>query len=149
MVIKVQHKSEKIYPIEKIISIFSYFTTGIVGFFWFVIAYFKKTKVRPFLMYNIVQSVLIGIFLAIFNLATHLILLIFSKIQYLDYIAAKLYYNVLSFKIIKLYGIGISFTALELLLFIFLTYISVGVLIGKNFHVPFLSNIVKKAMKNY
>ena len=103
MVIKVQHKSEKIYPIEKIISVLSYFTTGIVGFIWFMIAYFNKTKVKPFLMYNIVQSVLIGIFLAIFNLATQLILLIFSKIKYLDYIAAKLYYNVLSFKIIKLY----------------------------------------------
>ena len=114
-----------------------------------MIAYFNKTKVKPFLMYNIVQSVLIGIFLAIFNLATQLILLIFSKIKYLDYIAAKLYYNVLSFKIIKLYGIGISFTALELLLFVFLAYISIGVLIGKNFQVPFLSNIVKKAMRNY
>lgn len=149
MVIKMQHNKSEIFLIEKLISVLSYFTMGIVGLTWFLIAYFQKKRLRFFLMYNIVQSMIIAIFLAILKIATDLILMIFSKIPFLDFIAAKLYYNVISFKIIRLYSLNMSFTAFELLVVLLILYIAAGVLIGRIFYIPFLTDFVQKAMKNY
>ena len=46
-----QHNSIKVSPIEKIISILSYFTMGIIGLVLLLIAHFAKKKIRYFLMY--------------------------------------------------------------------------------------------------
>ena len=75
-----QHNSTKVLPIEKIISILSYLTMGIVGLFFIIIAFLKKQKVKFFLMYNIAQSMVISIFLALIKLGLGIILEIIAKI---------------------------------------------------------------------
>lgn len=144
-----QHNSAKVFLIEKIISILSYATMGIVGLIWFAIAYFKNKRLRFFLMYNIVQSMIIAIFLTILKLVVDLVLSIFAKIPFLDFIAAKLYYNVISFKIIRLYFWNISLTGFQLLLLLLLIYIIIGIIVGRIFYIPYLTDFMNKAMKNY
>ena len=68
------HSNNIISPIEKIISVLSYVTMGIAGLLWLILAYFLKKKLRYFLMYNIAQSMIIAIILAIFKLLTDIIL---------------------------------------------------------------------------
>lgn len=146
---QVQNNTSKVFLMEKIIAILSYITMGIVGLIWFVIAYFTNKRLKYFLMYNIAQSMIIAIFLTIIKLAVDIILSIFAKIPFLDFIAAKLYYNVISFKIIRIYSLGLSLSFFELLLFLLLIYIIAGVIAGRIFYIPYLTNFMYKAMKNY
>lgn len=122
---------------------------GIAGLIWFLFAYLKHKKLKYFLMYNIIQSMLISILLTIIKLSVDIILSIFSKIPHLDFFAAKLYYNVISFKIIRIYSMNMSFTAFEFLLLLLLLYIIIGVILGRIFYIPILTDFMQKAMKNY
>ncbi len=144
-----QQNTNKIFLIEKIISVLSYCTMGIVGLIWFIIAYIKNYKLKYFLFYNIVQSMVISIILTICKLLTDIIFTIFAKIPFLDYLSAKLYYCVISFKIIRIYSLNISFTIFELLLFMLLIYIISGIFLGRIFYIPVLTDFMQKAMKNY
>ncbi len=146
--IKVQHNSIKVTNIEKIISILSYITMGIVGLLWLIIAHIKNKKLRFFLMYNVVQSMVIAILLTIIKLCLDIILSILAKLPILDFIAAIIYY-IISFKIIRFYSLGISFTAFELILFLLLIYIIIGIFLGRIFYIPYLSDFMNRTMKNY
>ena len=66
--------------IEKIISVISYFTMGIAGLIYIVISYLLKKHTKFFLMYNIAQSMVISIFLALLNLLLGIILQIIIAI---------------------------------------------------------------------
>lgn len=136
----------KVLPIEKIISILSYFTMGIVGLFWLIIANLLKKKLRYFLMYNIVQSMLISVFLAVFKLILDIVLSILALIPFIDGILAVFNWFI-SVKVISIFYF--SFSILELLIFILLCYVSIGVLIGRLFYIPVLSDFINKVMKNY
>ncbi len=133
-------------PIEKIISIFSYITMGIVGLIWIIIAYFLKQKLRYFLMYNIAQSMLISILYAIITLLIGTVLKIFSVIPFLKVFSAHLNYF-FTIKIVSIFGL--SYSIVQLLLSLLLLYIIIVILLGRIFYVPILSNLMNKAMKSY
>mgnify|MGYP005766697441 CR=1 FL=1 len=146
--IKVQHNSTKILPIEKIISVLSYISMGIAGLIWIIIAYFRKQNLRFFLMYNIAQSMVISIFLALIKIGLDIILSVIAKIPFVDYIAAVIYF-LLSFKVIRIYGLNISFTLLELLVILLIGYIITGVVLGRIFYIPFLTDLMNRTMRHY
>lgn len=137
-----------VLPIEKIISAFSYITMGIVGFLWIIIAHLMKKRLKYFLMYNIVQSMFIAIFLAIFKLIIDIFLSIISLIPFIDFVAAII--NILiSFKILTIPFLHMSFTIIELFIYSLLIYLIWGISIGRIFYVPFLTGIMQKVMKSY
>lgn len=138
----------KIFPIEKIISVLSYLSMGVLGIIWVIFAYICKRNLKYFLMYNIVQSMLISIILAVFYFSLGIILSILAIIPVLNVIAAVFNY-IISVKIIRLYQIGVSFTLLELIVFILLAYIICGIIAGKIFYVPVLTNLMNKVMNRY
>lgn len=142
------HNYTKALPLEKIISVLSYASMGIIGVLWIIFAYVMKKNLRFFLMYNINQSIIISITLAVIKLALDIILPILAVIPILNYISAIFNY-LISIKLIRLYPLGISFTILELAVFLILAYICVGVLSGRIFYVPVLTNLMQKIMKNY
>lgn len=148
MMIKVQHNTTKVLPIEKIISILSYLTMGIVGLIWLLIAYFLKQKLKFFLMYNIAQSMVISIFLALIKMGLDIILTIISKISILDYVAAIIYW-LFAIEIIRIHLFNLSFTIPELLVVILIGYIITGICLGRIFYIPYLTDLMYKAMKNY
>lgn len=142
------NNSIKVLPIEKIISVLSYLTMGIVGVLWIIIGYISKKNLRYFLMYNICQSMIISVFLAIFKLLFDIIMSLLSVVHILDYVTAIFNY-LITIKIIRIYPLGISFTILELAVFIFLIYICIGIVFGRIFYIPLLTNFMKKVMNNY
>ncbi|MCD7879522.1 MAG: hypothetical protein LUG16_06275 [Candidatus Gastranaerophilales bacterium] len=143
-----QQSNPRISSIEKIISILSYFTMGMVGLIWLIIAHILKRKLRYFLMYNISQSMVIAIILAIFKLFFDIILPLFALIPALDFIAAKLHL-LLSFKILTISSLGLTFTIVQLLVFILLIYITAGILLNRIFYIPYLTDFMQKVMKSY
>lgn len=143
-----QHNGLKVNLLEKIISTLSYITMGIVGLIWIIIAYANKKSLKYFLMYNISQSMVIAILLAILKLILDIVLSIFAVIPFLSYITAIFNY-IISIKIIRIYGLGLSFTLFELLVFILLSYIIAGIFIGRIFYIPMLTSLMQKLMKRY
>lgn len=121
---------------------------GIIGLVWVIIAFVNKKSLRYFLMYNVSQSMVIAIILAIIKLLLDLIIPILWIIPIISYIATFLNFLV-SVKVVTLHFLGVSFTIFELFVFLLLTYIILGVIAGRNFYVPVLTKIMQKAMKNY
>ena len=136
----------KVLPIEKIISLLSYFTMGIVGLIWSIIAFATKKQMRFFLKYNIIQSIFISIVLAVFKLVLDIILSILALIPFLTSAIATINWFI-SIKVISIFYF--SFSIFELLIYLLLIYISIGILIGKIFYIPVLSNIINKTIKHY
>ncbi len=143
-----QHNTFQIKPIEKIISILSYLTMGIVGLIWIIIAYACKKNLKYFLMYNVAQSMVISIILALIKLVLDILIPFLWLLPIINYIANFLNF-LISVKIIRLYFPGISFTAFEFIVFVLLIYLIIGVLLGRIFYVPGLTKLMKKAMQNY
>ncbi len=141
------NNSTQVLPIEKIISVISYLTMGIIGLIWLIIARFMNRKTKHFLLYNITQSMVIAIILAIFKFCTDIIFLIISKIPFLDFIVAILNF-VISIKIIRFQTLGFSFTLVELFIIILLLYICIGVILGRVFYVPFLTDFMQKIIRH-
>ena len=136
----------KILPIEKIVSDLYYVTMVIIGLIWIIIAHFMNRKIKYFLLYNIVQSMIISIILAIFKLLTDILLLLVSKIHFLDFLAAIV--NLLiSVKIVRFQTIGLSFSLIELLVFLLLVYICIGIFFGRIFYIPFLTDFMQKILR--
>ena len=88
----------------------------------------------------------ISILLAILHLVLKIVLSILAVIPFLDFISAQVNFW-LSFKIINF--IGLSFSVIEFIIFILLAYIVLGVLLGRIFYLPLLTNIVKKIVNRY
>lgn len=137
-----QNNTINVSPIEKIVSILSYLTMGIVGLIWLVIGYITNKKLRYFLMYNITQSMLISIICAAFFFG----LWILSLIPFLEFLSAILNL-ILTVKIVNIFLL--SFSIFQLIITILITYIIIGILFERIFYVPFLSNIMNKVMKSY
>ena len=57
-------QNNTVYPIEKIISVLSYFTCGFVGLLYLIIALLQKQGLRSFLRYHV--------FMSIFSSASHI-----------------------------------------------------------------------------
>ncbi len=136
---------QNVMPIEKIISFLSYATMGIVGFIWLIIAHLLKRKIKYFLLYNIYQSLIISISLAIFKILADILFMLISKIHFLDFIVAVINL-VLSIKIIRFQSLGFSFNIIELIIFILLSYICIGILLGRIFYIPYLTDFMQKIL---
>ena len=134
--------------IEKIISVLSYFTMGIAGLLWMLLAYFLKKRLRYFLRYNIIQSMIISIILAIINLTLDIVFSILAKIPVLDFIIAVLNLFI-SVKIITIAPLGLSFSVFQIIIYTVITYITLGVILGRIFYIPFLTETMNKVMKKY
>ena len=143
-----QNNTTKILPLEKIISILSYISMGIIGFLWIIFAYKCKRKLKFFLMYNICQSMVISIFLVILKTLVQLIFIIFSKIPFLDPVAGILNL-IISVKIIRFSQFGLSFSIVQLLLFLLFLYLIIGICFSKMLYVPILTKFMQKVMNRF
>ncbi len=140
--------NHNIAPIEIIVSVLSYITMGIIGLIWVLLAVLSKRKLKYFMMYNIAQSMIISMLLVLLRLFFELVCIILSKIPILDIVAGLLNF-IISVKIIVINPLHMSFNAIQLIVFIFLIYIIVGVISGKLFYIPWLTNVMQKVMKSY
>ncbi len=143
-----QHNNVQVLPIEKIISILSYLTMGIIGLIWLIISYFLKKRLRFFLMYNITQSMIISIFLAIFKLILSILLSIIAVIPFIDILAAVINF-IVSIKVMTVAFLNISFSIFEIFLYLLIIYIIIGILFGRIFYIPLLTDFMNKVMKSY
>lgn len=144
--IKMQHRFFQISNAEKVISILSYFTMGAAGLIWIAAAFLFKKKLKPFLMFHAVQSIVIFIFLAVLNIAVRLMILVSDFMPQFLKVIMQYIINLLTG---RFFIFGMPFNVINAAVLLLLIYISLGAALGRIFYAPILTNIMKRLMRSY
>ena len=131
-----QHSST--YPIERLISALSYVTLGMAGFFWLIAAAVMKKTIRPFLMFNILQSIFLSFAYFIFTQLYKIILIAFYKIPLINSFVFMIN-NIINSPLSLLSGL----TLLQAICWTVIIYLVVTSLMGKYSYIPYVSDIIK------
>ena len=105
-----------IYPIEKIVAVLSYFTFGIIGFIYIIVALIRKQGLRPFIRYHIFMSIFLSLLIYVISMILIGIINISGLIPYVNalvgtvtFIFQKEFLNlgIFHFSIINLFVTGL------------------------------------------
>lgn len=122
--------------LDRIFSILTYFTFGIFGLIWIVVAYLLKKRNSSFLSFNIYQSIFVSILLTIVSFVYGIAINLMSIIPFVGKFVAA--FDVF-FNQTPLY-FGFTFSGLLVTLLVF--YFSIFSFFGKKPNVPLVSDIV-------
>lgn len=124
------------YPLERIIAASSYLTMGLVGFIWMVIGAVTKQTIRPFLMFNILQSVFLSISFFLLSGLLSFVFGILSSIPFVgNIISTSMFYITMP--------MFLSFSVINGVLTLFMLYLVVTSLLGLYSYIPWVSNIIR------
>lgn len=137
---RANNQIQNIQPIEKIISIFSYLTCGIVGLAWLIFGAVMKLSLRPFLKYHIYQSIFLSILYVLVSMVLGLILHILGFIPYIQYLVGLITFLFQTAVIFHLSIINIGVLSV-------IIYLCFGVLNNKYSYLPWVSEIVVMNVK--
>ena len=129
------HPSRNVYAIERIITALSYFTAGIAGFVWLLIAAILKKQVTTFIWYHTFQSIFLSFLYFIFTIVLQLLM----SIPIINIIPIH-FYDFINCPIPILYGLSLlqTFTTSVML------YAIVTSLCGQYTYIPWVSGIIKQ-----
>ena len=128
-------RSNEIYPIERILSAATYFTAGLVGFVWMIIAALMKKRVTPFLMYHIMQSIFLAIAYFLLSQLCGLVYVILYRIPLINAIP-----YIINMPIPIAFGLSI----LQLITTTILLYLAITSFMGYFSYFPWVSDIIDK-----
>ncbi len=130
--------STVIYPIEKIVSVLSYYTWGFAGLIYLIIALIRKQGLRPFLRYHVFMSIFLSILIFI---VSNVLMFTIDILGYIPYIKAIVFSITLLF-LKPITFLGLSFSFVTLFIYGLLTYLAVGAVMGKYSYLPWVSKII-------
>jgi len=128
--------SDKPYGMERIIAGLSYLTSGFVGFIWFLIAIFTKSKIRPFLQFHIFQSILLAMAYYLVSILVSWVLNILSFIPFINVLILKIVYYLNAPAIF-------GYSLIQTIVYVVLFYLALMAFRGRYGYFPFISEIVK------
>ena len=126
-----------VHLIERIISSVSYFTAGVAGFVWLIIAVLAKKRPTQFILYHTFQSIFLSIAYFIFFELYKLVFVIIAKIPIINTIMF-LFNNVINSPLQFLYGLSL----LQALTTTVILYLAVTSFMGQYSYIPWVSNII-------
>lgn len=133
-----QH-SRQVYPIERIISAATYLTAGMAGFIWWIIAAFAKKKLTPFLLYYIMQSILLSIAYFLFIELYKLLFIVLAKIPLINTLAFILD-NIINGPLSIFMGLSV----LQVFTTGVVLYLAFTSFMGQYSYIPYFSNIINQ-----
>ncbi len=121
---------------DRLVSALSYCTWGIFSLIWLIFANITKKHITPFLNFNIYQSIVLSIALAVISLIYSIAINILAAIPFLGKLAVwfDLFFNH--------NPVFHSFTVSGLLVTILLIYLVLLVLSGRRPHLPLISDMI-------
>lgn len=135
--------SSVIYPIEKIISVLSYFTWGFAGLIYLIIALIRKQGLRPFVRYHVFMSIFLSILIFI---VSNVLMFTIDILGYIPYVKAVVFSITLLF-IKPISFLGLNFSIITLFIFCLLSYLSIGAILGKYSYLPWISEVISYNMR--
>lgn len=134
---------DNINPLERIIASASYFTAGMAGFIWMIIAALLKKGIKPFLMFHIFQAIFISIAYFIFIELYKLLFIILVKIPLIN--SMFLLFNGLIFNPLPIFW-GMSL--MQIFTSMIILYLAITSFIGQYSYLPYVSDIIKSYTGN-
>lgn len=135
-----RYSQNKPLMMEKIIAALTYITSGFVGFFWLLLAFFTKNNIRPYLKYHIFQSIFISIAFFLLGAFLGLIMNILSIIPGLNLI-------VMHFTFYLNAPVFFGFSVIQSFMFALIIYLVVTSFQGQYSYIPWISDIIKENVK--
>lgn len=123
--------------IDRLISIFSYYTFGGAGIVWFVICALTKTNIPKFTRYHILQSILLSIILYLLTLLLEIGVSFTISVPYIGEIVK----NIVVFTAQT--PIYLGFSLVHYVIFMIISYLAILALFGKYSYFPYISDMVK------
>lgn len=123
--------------VDRIVSVFTYFTFGLVGIIWLIYVNLAKKHMNSFITYNIYQSIFISIIFTVFSYLYEFLIKLLSNIPFIGPVIQKL--NIFFFQTPIYFGYSIVNLILVCLLF----YLVIVCILGKKPHIPIISDIIK------
>ncbi len=125
--------SKQIYPIERVVSAASYLTAGFAGVVWMVIAAIFRKNLTQFLLYHIMQSILLYIAYFLLTVFARFIFVILYKIPLVN--AIPFYINM---PIPFFFGLSLIQTITTTVI----AYLVITSLMGFYSYLPWVSDII-------
>ena len=128
---------------DKFVAVSTYYTFCMTGIIWLIASMliFKK-QVTPFCLYHIYQSIFISVLLYVITWIFNFTFPFARAIPFVGEI----------FRIIELYlfnfPIFYTFSLFNLILFMILSYLSLGAIFGKLSYFPFISDVIRANFRN-
>jgi hypothetical protein len=125
--------------IERIIASSSYFTLGLTGFVWLIIAALQKKRVTDFILYHFIQAIFI-------TMAYYLVVLIFNfpLFRYLYMLLYKIpLINLIPYYINMPLSLFLGLSVLQLVKIVIVLYLSITSFMGNYTYVPYVSDIAR------
>ncbi len=122
--------------VDRIISIFTYYTLGFFGLIWLLFCHLTKKRIDSFLAFNIYQSIFLSVVFTVIVYLYSISLNLISVVPFIGKLAVK--FDIF----INQTPIYFSYTISTLVLFIILLYLSIFSLMGKKPYVPLISDVI-------
>jgi len=122
---------------DRFVSVITYYTFGMAGLIWLIasILVFKK-QITQFCAYHIYQSIFISILLAVISMALNFIFPLCINIPFIGKFIETIYYYIFHIPIF------FTFSLFNFIVFIIITYLALGALLGKKTYFPFISDVI-------
>ena len=130
---------------ERVLSALAYFTFGIVGIVLIIASALLKIGLKPFVKFNVYQSILIGFIFGFLQVTYDLIDGLFQLLQIIP-VLGKLLYSLFQFIVYYLMSFPVlfHFSLLSSAIILLVIYLTVLTIMGKNPYIPFLSDTIKR-----
>lgn len=129
----------KIYPVEKVISVLSYWTFGMVGLVYWIIAIVMKQKLKTFVGYHILLSIFLSLLLYIIS---NILVLLSNLLGIIPFLKPLIFSLLVIFKSELISVFGLHFSLVTLITMGLYTYLSVGAILGKYSYLPWVSEVI-------
>ncbi len=123
---------------DRFVSITSYYTLGLTGLIWLIASYliFKKLPTR-FSLYHIYQSIFIAVILAVLGMFINIAFSFTAGFPFIGQFIKFLYLYIFNLPVFY------TFTLYHFIVFVILSYLSLGALLGKYSYFPFISDAIR------
>ncbi len=130
---------------EKVLSALAYLTFGTLGIVLLIASGIMKTGLKPFVKFNVYQSILCGVIFFVLQITYDLIDGIFQFLQIIPFLG-KLLYSIFQFFVYYLMSFPIlfGFSLLSSAIILLILYLSIYTIIGKMPYIPVISPSIKR-----
>lgn len=137
-----QNKSTQNEPlvVERVIAAASYISSGWIGFFWLIIAFYTKNRIRPFLKFHVFQSIFISFLFFILSVFVGLITNGLGIIPGFGGLMLNIAYFFNK-------AVFFNFSLIQTIMIALNIYLAVMSLFGEYGRVPWVSDIIKENVR--
>ena len=120
---------------DKIISVLTYMTGGFVGFIWLIYCSVAKKLINKFLLFNIYQSIFLGLLIFVINMLFGIVYNLMIMIPFVNRLANFLYFVIYT-------PVYYNWSIVGFILLGMYIYLMLFSFLGKIAYLPWVSNII-------